>query len=144
MHPRLLDVMCDLSLASGGCLKFDLKAWSEPLHIALCGVSNRRTLENFQRAAQRLRARPTPPPLVASTLLVPGYVDADEVRQIARFVAAIDPEIPYSLLAFQPMFAMADLPTTSTGHAQECMAAAQDAGLLRVRIGNKHLLGSDH
>jgi pyruvate formate lyase activating enzyme len=142
MHPRLLDRMCDLSLESGGCLKFDLKAWSEPLHIALCGATNRRTLGNFRRAAARMRSRPVPPPLVASTLLVPGYVDASEVSQIAGLIASLDPEIPYSLLAFHPAYHMQDLPTTSKRHADECRAAALDAGLARVRIGNIHLLGT--
>ena len=144
MHPRLLDRMCDLSLESGGCIKFDLKAWSEPLHIALCGVPNRRTIENFQRAAARMRSRPIPPPLVASTLLVPGYVDTQEVSQIAGFIASIDPEIPYSLLGFHPTCFMGDLPTTSARHADECLAAAHDAGLKRVRIGNRHVLGHDY
>ena len=144
MHPRLLDRMCDLSLESGGCIKFDLKAWSEPLHISLCGVTNRRTLENFERAAGRMRGRPVPPPLVASTLLVPGYVDVQEVSQIARFIASIDPEIPYSLLGFHPTCFMSDLPTTSVRHAEECLAAALKAGLKRVRIANTHVLGREY
>ena len=38
-----------LSLEMGGCIKCDLKAWNEPLHRALCGVSNHRTLANFER-----------------------------------------------------------------------------------------------
>jgi len=30
----------DLSLTSGGCIKFDIKSWNDSLHTALCGVSN--------------------------------------------------------------------------------------------------------
>ena len=48
MHRRLLKKMVELSLNSGGCIKFDLKAWSEEINIALCGASNKRTLDNFQ------------------------------------------------------------------------------------------------
>ncbi|KPK75208.1 MAG: pyruvate formate lyase-activating protein, partial [Phycisphaerae bacterium SM23_30] len=73
MAPGLLDEMINLSLDSGGCLKFDLKAMDPNLHLALCGVHNRRTLQNFAAAARRIPERPEPPPLVASTLLVPGY-----------------------------------------------------------------------
>ncbi len=51
MHPRLLDAAVQVSLDTGGCIKFDLKAYDEGLHLALTGVSNRRTLENFARAA---------------------------------------------------------------------------------------------
>jgi len=39
MATALVGEMVSLSLSSGGCIKFDIKAWSESLHIALCGVS---------------------------------------------------------------------------------------------------------
>ncbi len=147
MHPRFLDRAVELSLLTGGCIKFDLKAFDENLHLALTGVSNRRTLENLRRAAGRIPERPGPrngsgpPPLVVvSTLLVPGYVDAEEVGRIARFIAEIDPGIPYALLGFHPHFYVPDLPRTSVRHAEEAVAAALAAGLDRVRIGNRHLL----
>lgn len=140
MHPALLEKMGELSMASGGCVKFDLKAWDETLHKALTGVTNRRTLENFKRLAARIAERSEPPLLVASTLLVPGYVDGEEVGNIARLIASLDPDIPYSLLAFHPQFFMSDLPTTSREQANACLAAAHGAGLTRVRIGNVHLL----
>ncbi len=140
MHPKLLDRMVEIALVSGGCIKFDLKAWSEPIHIALTGVSNRRTLENFEKVASRIIERPEVPLLVASTLLVPGYVDVDEVRNIARFISRLSPNIPYSLLAFHPDFLMDDLPTTSWEHMHRCYEAAKEAGLTTVHIGNRHLL----
>ena len=130
-----------LSLRSGGCIKFDLKAFDERLHVALCGISNQRTLANFARAAEWSRERPGLPLVVASTLLVPGYVEPDQVGKIARFIAAIDPDTPYALLAFAPHFCMGDLPYTSASHAREAEAAARAAGLTNVRIGNRHLLG---
>ncbi|NIM48732.1 MAG: radical SAM protein [Gemmatimonadales bacterium] len=141
MHPKLLDAALRLSLRSGGCIKFDLKAFDEQLHLALCGISNKRTLTNFARAAARSRERPEPPLVVASTLLVPGYVDGDQVGKVAEFIASIDPDIPYSLLAFAPHFRMGDLPYTTAAHAREAEAAARAAGLRNVRIGNRHLLG---
>ncbi len=140
-NPKLLDEAVRLSRETGGCIKFDLKAHSEALHVALTGASNRRTLENFSRAAALFRQRPVPPLVVASTLLVPGYVDSDEVACIARFIAAIDPDIPYSLLAFAPSFLMRDLPRTSRQDAQAAVAAARGAGLTAVHVGNRHLLG---
>ncbi|UCH33505.1 MAG: radical SAM protein [Armatimonadota bacterium] len=144
MNPALADEMMSLALASGGCVKFDLKAWDEGLHVALTGVTNRRTLENFERLAARIAERPEPPPLVASTLLVPGYVDEREVAGIARFISRLNSDIPYALLGFHPDFYMHDLPPTSRRHAESCVRAAQDAGLKRVRIGNVHVLGADY
>jgi len=78
-HPRLMDRALALSLTTGGCVKFDLKAYDDNLHRALTGASNALTLSNFARAAARFDERPDPPPVVASTLLVPGYADAEEV-----------------------------------------------------------------
>ena len=144
MHPRFLDRAVALSLETRGCIKFDLKAFDENLHLALTGVSNRRTLENFRRAARRIPERPDLPLVVASTLLVPGYLDVEEVGQIACFIANIDPDIPYALLGFHPHFFIPDLPRTSVRHAQEAEAAARAAGLTRVRIGNRHLLSHEY
>jgi pyruvate formate lyase activating enzyme len=143
-NPKLLDRAVELSLKTDGCIKFDLKAFGEPLHIALTGWSNRQTLANFTRAAQRFDERPDPPLVIASTLLVPGYVDVEEVSRIAAFIAAQNPDIPYALLGFAPAYMFPDLPTTSTRHAEEARQAALDAGLRRVRIGNRHLLGRDY
>ena len=142
-NAKLLDHAVALPLATGGCVKFDLKAYDENLHRALTGSSNQRTLENFARAARRFVDRPQPPPLVASTLLVPGYVTPEEVGRIARFIAGLNPLIPYALLAFAPQFYMSDLPRTSLEHAEAAAAAARAAGLTQVRISNRHLLSSD-
>jgi pyruvate formate lyase activating enzyme len=144
MHPRLLGRAAELALETGGCVKFDLKAHDPSLHRVLTGVTSQRTLENFARAAEYVPARQEPPLLVASTLLVPGYVDAREVGQLAKFIASLDPNIPYSLLGFHPHFFMPDLPRTSVRHAEECELAAREAGLVNVRIGNRHLLSRDY
>jgi pyruvate formate lyase activating enzyme len=141
MHRSLLKQMLDLSMDSGGCIKFDLKAFDEQLHLALCGVNNRQTLENFQWLGQFTVKRVDPPLVIASTLLIPGYVDEEEVMKIARFIASIDPSIPYSLLGFYPQFQMDDLPVTTRAHAEACRTVALEEGLERVHLGNVHLLG---
>ncbi len=140
MNQNLLKEAVELSLISGGCIKFDLKAWSESLHVALCGVSNERTKENFEIVAKRFSERREPPLLIASTLLIPGYLDEEEIGHIARWIASLDPDIPYSLLAFYPQFFFRDLPIPSRDFAFRCKEVAEREGLRRVRIGNLHLL----
>jgi pyruvate formate lyase activating enzyme len=140
MNPKLLDQMMEIAMSSGGCVKFDLKAWDENLHKALAGITNQRTLDNFRQAAEKIKQRPLPPPLIASTLLVSGYVDAAEINAIAKFIASANPDIPYSLLAFHPQFFMSDMPLTPKSLADDCLKSAKDAGLKRVRLGNAHLL----
>jgi pyruvate formate lyase activating enzyme len=140
MAPHWLDEIARISWESGGGIKFDLKCHSESLHIALTGVSNRQALENVGRLARLHRERPEVPFIRASTLLVPGYVDEEEVGRIAEYLARIDPTIPYSLLAYSPQFEMGDLPLTTARLAEACKRAAEEAGLERVNIGNAFLL----
>ncbi|MBW1993980.1 MAG: radical SAM protein [Deltaproteobacteria bacterium] len=140
MHPGFLDRMMDMAIETGGCIKFDLKAWDENLHRSLTGVSNRRTLENFRRAGEKITRRPAPPPLLAATLLIPGYIDEKEITSIAAFIASIDSDIPYSLLAFHPQFYLHDLPLPTKAYAQGCLSAAKQTGLRNVKIGNIQLL----
>jgi len=141
---KFLEEMAEISLESGGCIKIDLKAGNEEVNQALCGVSNKRTLENFKKLAYFVDKRPEPPFLIASTLLVPGYIDEEEIRKIARFIASLNPRIPYTLLGFYPQFYMHDLPPTSREHARRCLEVARKEGLKRVRVGNTHLLGNDY
>jgi pyruvate formate lyase activating enzyme len=78
--------------------------------------------------------------VIASTLLVPGYVKEEEVRSLARFIASINPEIPYSLLAFYPHFSISDLPFKSRPTAEKYLQAAREEGARNLRLGNIHLL----
>jgi pyruvate formate lyase activating enzyme len=144
MKPVFLKRMARLSMKSGGCIKFDIKAWDDGIHHSLCGVPNHQTLENFKWLSRFVPERPEPPFLIASTLLVPGYVDVEEVGPMATFLAQLNPEIPYRLLAFHPEFMLHDLPRTSTKHATRCKKAAEQAGLKCISIGNLHLLGDDY
>lgn len=139
MHPEVLRVMYELSCESGGIVKVDLKAFDERIHLALTGVTNQRTLENFSwlMGESKKRGRIT---LVASTLLVPGYVTEDEVERIATFIARTNPEVPYSLLGFAPNFFFDNLPTTSVRHAEEALERCKRVGLRNVSIGNRFLL----
>ncbi len=144
MNSRFLEEILDIALESGGCVKFDLKAFHSSLSVALCGRSNDQTKINFELAAGWIKKRTDPPLVVASTLLVPGYIEKEEVYHTAKFIASLNPEIPYSLLGFFPHFYFRDLPPTSRRHAEECKEAALEAGLKRVRLGNIHLLGKDY
>ncbi|MCK5183100.1 MAG: radical SAM protein, partial [Candidatus Heimdallarchaeota archaeon] len=98
------------------------------------------TYFNLKEIGKRINDRPETPLLVASTLLIPGYIDEDQVEKIANFLASINTSIPYSLLAFYPAFAIDDLPTTSKEHAERCFKIAKKQGLENISIGNKHLL----
>jgi len=138
----LMRRMAKLSLETGGIVKVDFKAWTPEVYQALTGVDGvYRVRENIKAVAEMSGLRDDPPLLVVSTLLVPGYVDSYEVRMIARFLADLDRETPYVLLAFHPDRLLTDLPRTSSRHAQEALFAAKEEGLKRVFLGNVWLLG---
>ncbi|MCK4443836.1 MAG: radical SAM protein, partial [Thermoplasmata archaeon] len=134
--------MAEIAYDSGGCIKFDVKTWNEELNLALCGVSNKQTLSNFKWLSEygEKRGDRGTPFLIGSTLLVPGYIDADEVALISEFIATLDESIPYSLLAFHPDFRMTDMQATTRRQATDCSEAAEKNGLRRVKVGNIHLL----
>ncbi|OYT30540.1 MAG: pyruvate formate lyase-activating protein [Thermofilum sp. ex4484_79] len=140
-NKHILKPVVDLSLESGGIIKFDLKAWSSPVYKALTGVDVGNVFENAEYVVLRASERPEVPLFTASTLLVPGYVDEYEIRMIARFLASLDRNIPYSLLAYHPDYMLYDLPPTSIGHARLAERIAKEEGLKNVNIGNKWLLG---
>ena len=139
-NPDLLLRAARISLSSGGCIKFDIKAWSREIHYALTGFWPETTRENLERLVPMHVLRPHPPFLIASTLLVPDYVNAEEISRIARWLASLDRSIPYSLLVFYPQFLMDDLPVTPREQAMECLSAARQAGLKHLHLGNQHLL----
>jgi len=139
-NPKLVEEACRLSLVSGGIVKFDLKAFSRELSYALSGVDNREAYRNFEHLYYKFYSdRVEVPLLMATTLLVPGYVDEYEVESIARFLADLNPDIPYSLLVFHPDYAMRDLPVTPPKHVRRCYEVASKH-LRRVHIGNLTLL----
>ncbi|MCS7280844.1 MAG: radical SAM protein [Desulfobacterota bacterium] len=140
MNPALLDEAFELCLRSGGCIKFDLKAYDKKIHRAITGMDNELTFANFISVAKRFSLRPEPPPVVASTLVVPGYVEEDEIAKIAGLIAEINDKIPYAILAFYPHFYMNDLPFVSRDLIMACFEAAKAQGLKNVRIGNVHLI----
>jgi len=142
MSWKNLHKMMNMALETGGCVKFDLKAWNDSLHRVLTGSTNQQTLENFKVAAEYVKQRPDPPLLLANTTMVPGYIDEEEILHLSKFLASLNPSIPYSLLVFHPQFYMANLPITPRETVNRCLEIARNQGLQNIRLGNRHLLES--
>ncbi len=137
----LVEKCMRLAIKTGGNIKFDLKSYNEKINLALCGISNRRTLENFKFLAENyFGTRKNLPEMSACTLMVPEYTNHEEVEQIAKFVSSINREIPYSLLIFHGDYQMRDLGITPRKQALKCLKVAEKY-LENVNLGNKFLLG---
>lgn len=137
---NLMTKMAEYALVSGGSIKIDFKAYTEEMHLALCGASNENTKENIKLLGRLAKERADSPLLIISTLLVPGYIDLVELQGVAGFISGIDRKIPWSLLGFHPQFKMTDLPCTSRAQAQQALEIAKKFGLEDINIGNAHLL----
>ena len=137
----LMEKCMQIAIKSGGNIKFDLKSYNEKLNLALCGISNSRTLDNFKNLAEKYfgtRSKDIPE-MSACTLMVPGYVNHEEVELIARFISEINPEIPYSLLVFHGDYQMRDLGITPKKQAERSLEIAKRY-MKNVHMGNKYLL----
>jgi pyruvate formate lyase activating enzyme len=135
-NPKLVKKAAEMAADSGGTVKFDLKAYHPNICRALCGVDNQQAFRNFQMLAEEF---PRTGILTATTLLVPFYIDQQEVESIVKFIANLNSDIPYSLLIFSPHFYLHDLPVTPKWQVNKCYSVACQY-LERVHLGNKHLL----
>jgi pyruvate-formate lyase-activating enzyme len=75
-------------------IQVSLKAINDGLHYHYTGKSNKRVLKNFVNLYQSGMK------LTVSSVLIPGYIDADETERIAQFIGSVDKDIPYHILAY--------------------------------------------
>jgi len=71
------------------------------------------------------------------TLVVPGMNDSDEeLRDIARFLVSVSPDIPWHVTAFHPDYRMDDRPATSVQSLLRAAETGAAEGLHFVYAGN--------
>ncbi len=108
----------------------DIKAFDNGVHRRLTGCSNKWVLGLPAEIVERGFV------LEVSTVCIPGWVEADQIGEIAGLLAGVDPEIPYGIIAFIPENEMRDVPSPDYGRMVGAFKAARDAGLRNVRVGN--------
>jgi len=74
--------------------------------------------------------------LEVSTVYIPGWVEEDQIGKIANLLSAVDPSIPYAIIAFIPEYELRDVPPPSFQQMVKAYEAARDAGLKNIRLGN--------
>jgi pyruvate formate lyase activating enzyme len=124
--PEVLDYLAPVVDA----YKVDLKAFSATTYRSLGGK-----LDAVLETIHGLVARGIWTEVV--TLVVPGLNDSDdELRDIARFLAGVSPDIPWHVTAYHPDYEMQDPPATSTARLVEAARIGREAGLRFVYAGN--------
>ncbi len=72
-----------------------------------------------------------------TTLIIPGINDSDqELRDIAKFIADIDPDMPWHVSRFHPDYKMLDRPVTPYKTLKRAYDIGKEEGLHYVYIGN--------
>jgi pyruvate formate lyase activating enzyme len=108
----------------------DIKAYDADKHKWLTGCSN----EHILRLPEEILKRGFT--LEVLSLYIPGLVESDELERIARLLAAVDAEIPFTILAFFPEYQMKDFRSPNTREMVEAYRKVKSAGLKNIRLGN--------
>jgi len=109
----------------------DLKAFRDGTYKKICGARLDPVLDSI-RLMHRLGIW-----VEVTTLVVPGLNDAaDELGSIARFIASVDPALPWHISRFHPDFEYTDAPATPLATLEAAAAAGRREGLKHVYVGN--------
>ncbi len=109
----------------------DLKSFSNEHYNEICGAKLQPVLDTIW-LMKSLGVW-----LEITTLIIPGHNDSDdELRNIAEFIVSVDPDIPWHVSRFYPVYKMAELSPTPSKTLMHARSIGQKAGLRYVYIGN--------
>ncbi len=109
----------------------DLKGFTEEFYRKICGARLEPVLENI-RLYYELGVW-----IEVTTLIIPGYNDDEEqLRGIARFLAEINPDIPWHVTRFHPDYQLTTASATPVDTLRKAREIGREEGLRYVYIGN--------
>jgi pyruvate formate lyase activating enzyme len=112
----------------------DLKAFRDETYKKVCKARLQPVLDSI-RLMRELGIW-----VEVTTLVVPGLNDGDEeLADIARFIAGVDPDIPWHISRFHPDFQYGGTPPTPVRTLRRAWEIGKNGGLRYLYIGN--LLG---
>ena len=111
--------------------KVDLKGYRDKPYRSLGAV-----LQRVIDTLKNLKARGFWVEVV--TLLVPGFNDSDEeIQDLTRFLAGLDPLMPWHATAFHSDYKMSDTPNTDSATLLRAAEIGTESGLKYVYAGNR-------
>ncbi|MDH5715678.1 MAG: radical SAM protein, partial [Candidatus Aminicenantes bacterium] len=108
----------------------DIKAYDDEVHRWLTGCSN----EEVLKLPARLREMGFV--LEVLSLYIPGVVESDQLRLIARLLAEVDADIPFTILAFFPQYQMRAYRPPNVEEIIRAYHEVKAEGLRKIRLGN--------
>jgi len=116
----------------------DLKSFRDNYYRGTC----KGKLEPVLRNIETMRAQGLW--IEVTTLIVPGLNDSDEeLRDIARFLAGVDRDIPWHISRFHPQYRMGSTEVTPMDTLDRAYRIGKEAGLRYVYQGNVTGKGSN-
>jgi pyruvate formate lyase activating enzyme len=109
----------------------DLKAFRDETYKKVCGARLQPVLDSI-RLMRKLGIW-----VEVTTLVVPGMNDGeDELKDIARFLAGVDPALPWHISRFHPDYRLTEAPPTPVTVLRKARRIGREAGLAFVYVGN--------
>ncbi len=109
----------------------DLKSFREDFYSGLCGAKLKGVLDSIEYMKELGIW------VELTTLIIPGYNDSEqELRDICRFIARLDREIPWHISRFYPHYKLTDVGPTPLESLEKAYEIAKEEGLSYVYIGN--------
>ena len=112
-------------------INIDLKAFTDKFYKEVCGARLNPVLETI------LLMKELDVWVEVTTLIIPGLNDGEqELRDIARFVKSVGPEIPWHVSQFYPAYKLVDRPSTPVATLRRAREIGMEEGLHYVYEGN--------
>jgi pyruvate formate lyase activating enzyme len=109
----------------------DLKAFTERFYKEQCGARLDPVLRNLETMKEQGVW------VEITTLLIPGLNDDPaELKDLAGFIAGLDPGIPWHISRFHPTYRLLDVPPTPPAAIHRARDIGREAGLRYVYTGN--------
>ena len=109
----------------------DLKSLSDDFYKKICGARVQPVLDSI-RLYRELGIW-----IEITTLVIPTYNDsAEELREIARFILELGPEVPWHISQYYPTYKLNDQPRTPVKTLLKARQIGRDMGLRYVYVGN--------
>ncbi len=127
LTPQNLDALKE---ARVDAFRLDLKAYDQNDHKWLTGCFNRHILNLPEQIVKRGFV------LEVLSLYIPNLVETPQLKKIAQLIFNVDPEIPFTILAFFPEYQMRRYKIPKVSDMVEAYYEAKAMGLRNVRLAN--------
>ncbi len=109
----------------------DLKSFNDKFYREMCGARLEpvlRSIETMKRLGVWVEV---------TTLIIPGYNDSeDELKEIARFIVSVDPNMPWHVTRFYPTYRLTTAPSTPISTLKKARKIGLNEGVRFVYTGN--------